>query len=144
MKLQVATRIAIYAVCELAARPGVQLSAGEIAERFDISVNHLGKVLRILGRAGVVEACRGVGGGHRLRGNPRRVTLLDIIELFEDVGPRAHRSPEPGAATLPGRALGRVVDEIDDMTRATLASITLATVLKMGQRGRRARPRGAS
>jgi Rrf2 family protein len=134
MRLQIATRIAIYAVCELAARPDRQVSAAQIAERFGISVNHLGKVLRTLARAGLVEACRGVGGGHRFRGNPRRVTLLDVIELFEEVGSRARGAQEPGAGTQQGRALGQVLDEIDDMTRATLGSITLATLLKIGQR----------
>ncbi len=134
MRLQTATRLAIYAVCELASRPDRQMSAGEIAERFGISVNHLGKVLRTLGRAGLVEACRGVGGGHRFRANPRRVTLLDVIELFEDVGPRSRGAQEPGSSTLQGRALGRVLDEIDDMTRATFGSITIATMLKIGQR----------
>ncbi len=81
MKLQTATRIAIYAVLDLASDPSRQLSAGDIAERFDISVNHLSKVLRTLGRAGLVEAVRGVGGGYRFRGNPKRVTLLEVIEL---------------------------------------------------------------
>jgi Rrf2 family protein len=132
MRLQTATRIAIYAVTSLAAIPGGQLSAGEIAERFDISVNHLGKVLRVLGRAGLVEALRGVRGGHRFRGNAKRVTLLDVIELFEEVGPRSH-----GALGRPPRqvvALDRVLDEIDEMTRATLSSITIATLLKIGER----------
>lgn len=134
MKLQTATRLAIYAVCELASRPDRQLSAGQIAERFGVSVNHLGKVLRTLGRAGLVEACRGVGGGHRFRGNARRVTLLDVIELFEEVGPHSRGAQEPGSSTLQGRALGRVLDEIDEMIRATFGSITIATMLKIGQR----------
>lgn len=131
MRLQTSTRIAIYALCELAARPDRQLSAAEIAARYRISANHLVKVLRTLGRAGLIESLRGVGGGHRFRGNARRVTLLDVIELFEEVGPR--RSHDPGAATPHGRALGRVLDEIDDLTRATLGSITLATLQKMGR-----------
>jgi Rrf2 family nitric oxide-sensitive transcriptional repressor len=131
MRLQTATRIAIYAVTSLAAIPGGQLSAGEIAERFDISVNHLGKVLRVLGRAGLVEALRGVRGGHRFRGNAKRITLLEVIELFEEVGPRSR-----GAQGRPPQiaALDRVLDEIDEMTRATLSSITIATLLKIGDR----------
>jgi Rrf2 family protein len=131
MKLQTATRIAIYAVVDLAADPARQLSAGEIAERFDISVNHLSKVLRTLGRAGLVEAVRGVGGGYRFRGNPKRVTLMEVIELFEEVGPTGQASREPGAATPEGRALRRVLDEVEDTARATMSSISLATMLKL-------------
>jgi Rrf2 family protein len=137
MRLQTATRIAIYAVLDLAADPAKQVSAAEIAERFGISVNHLSKVLRTLGRAGLVEALRGVGGGYRFRGNPKRVTLLDVIRLFEEVGPGAEGAREPGAASLEGRALLRVLDEVDDIARATVGSITIATMLKLVEQERR-------
>jgi Rrf2 family protein len=129
MRLQTATRIAIYAVLDLAADPRRQVSTAEIAERFGISVNHLAKVLRTLGRAGLVEALRGVGGGYRFRGNAKRVTLLDVIRLFEDVG--GGHGEGLAASTLEARALRRVLDEIDDIARATLSSITLATMLKL-------------
>jgi Rrf2 family protein len=132
VKLQISTRLALYAVLQLAADSRRQFAAAEIAERFGISVNHLAKVLRTLGRAGLVEAVRGAGGGYRFRGNARRVTLLDVIQLFEDI---AERDPadEPGATSVEGRALGRVLDEVDDIARATLSSITLATMLKLMQ-----------
>jgi hypothetical protein len=35
--------------------------------------------------------------------------------------------------TAEGRALRRVLDEIDDITRATLRSVTLATMLKLAE-----------
>jgi Rrf2 family protein len=144
VRLQIATRIALYAVLDLAAAGGAQLSAGDIAERFGISVNHLSKVLAVLGRAGLVESLRGAGGGYRFRGNARRVTLLDVIQLFEDVGPSPRASGEPGSDSPEGRALRTVLDEIDDIARSTLGSITLATVLKlMEEPGREAtRPTG--
>ncbi len=131
MRLQIATRIALYAILQLAADPRKQFAAAEIAERFGISVNHLAKVLRTLGRAGLVEALRGAGGGYRFRGNARRVTLLDVIQLFEDVASNGATWEEPGASSAEGRALGRVLHEIDDIARATLSSITLATMLKL-------------
>jgi Rrf2 family nitric oxide-sensitive transcriptional repressor len=131
MKLQIATRIALYAVLDLASASGAQLSAGEIAGRFGISVNHLSKVLAVLGRAGLVESLRGAGGGYRFRGNARRVTLLDVIQLFEDVGPTDRLNGDPGSASPEGRALRRVLDEIDDIARATLGSVTIATMLKL-------------
>jgi Rrf2 family transcriptional regulator, nitric oxide-sensitive transcriptional repressor len=140
MKLQIATRLALYAVLQLAADPARQFSAAEIAERFGISVNHLAKVLRTLGRAGLVEALRGAGGGYRFRGNARRVTLLDVIQLFEEVGPSPRSDDEPGAASPEGRALRQVMDEIDDIARATVGSITLATMLKLMEQHRAPAP----
>ena len=73
-------------------------------------MNHLAKVLRTLGRAGIVEALRGAGGGYRFRANAKRLTLLDVIQLFEDVGPNERSDEEPGAASPEGRVLRRVLD----------------------------------
>jgi Rrf2 family protein len=144
MRLQIATRLALYAVLQLAADPRRQLAAGDIADRFDVSVNHLAKVLRTLGRAGLVEAVRGAGGGYRFRGNVKRVTLLDVIQLFEDVGPNGRAEEEPGSGTAEGGALGRVLGEIDDIARATLSSITLATMLKLVAEADRGAPAAAA
>ena len=63
MKLNRATRYALYAVLELARNPEKHLSATEIAKRYDISVNHLIKVLHDLGRARLVRSVRGARGG---------------------------------------------------------------------------------
>lgn len=128
MRLQKATLYGLYAVLELARDPERQVSATDIAERYGISANHLAKVLRELGRAGLVEAARGAGGGYRFTGNARRITLFEVVQLFEDIeGPR--RS-EPGEETDIGGALALVLSEIDDIARATLGSVTLATLLK--------------
>ena len=131
MRLQKATRFALYAILELASDPEKQFSAAEIAERYDISVNHLSKVLRSLGRAGLVEAVRGAGGGYRFTGNAKRITLLDLIRLFEEVDTAHGDTREPGDATPEGRALGSVLEEIEDIARATLSSISVATMLKL-------------
>ncbi len=131
MKLQTSTRLALYSALLLAGDPRRQFAAAEIAQRFGISVNHLAKVLRTLGRAGLVEAVRGAGGGYRFRGNVRRVTLFDVIQLFEDVASDERGSADAGVETAEGSALQRVLDEIDDITRATLRSVTLATMLKL-------------
>jgi Rrf2 family protein len=133
MKLQTSTRLALYSALLLAGDPRRQFAAAEIAQRFGISVNHLAKVLRALGRAGLVEAVRGAGGGYRFRGNVRRVTLFDVIQLFEDVASDGRLDADAGVATAEGRALRRVLDEIDDITRATLRSVTLATMLKLAE-----------
>ena len=131
MKLQTATRLALYAVIDLAGATGAARAAGDIAASHGASVAHMAKVMQTLARAGIVEATRGAHGGYRFAANPRRTSLLDVIELFEPVKVTAHAVPDPGEADAAvSDALDRVLAEIDDIARATLGSITLETLLK--------------
>ncbi len=145
MKLQRASRFALYAVMELAADPARQITAADIADKYGISINHLAKVLRDLGRAGLVESVRGAGGGFRFSGNAKRTTLMDVIQLFEDVGgdmPGGLR--EPGENTDVGQAMGQVLNEIDAIAQATLRSITIDTMFKIVGRKRQQGAEGAA
>ena len=136
MRLQKATRFALYAVLELASQPKCQLSAADIAQRYGISVNHLAKVMRELSRARLVEGERGASGGYRFAANAKRTTLMDVVSLFEPLGPA---SGEPGENSAIGQALASVLNEIDEITQATLRSISIDTLLRMI-----ARPRAAA
>ncbi|TSA13550.1 MAG: Rrf2 family transcriptional regulator [Betaproteobacteria bacterium] len=137
MKLQKGTSLALYSVLEFAANPGRQLSAAEIAEKYGASTHHLAKVLRELGRAGLVESARGVGGGYRFSGNARRLTLMDVIDLFEDISTRTGESDEFDASSEVGRAIAAVMEEVDEIAKATFRSITVDTMLKLIERQRR-------
>ena len=139
MKLQTASRLALLAVLELAGDPKRQRSAGEIADAYGISLNHLAKVLRDLSRAGLVEAVRGVGGGYRFCGNSKRTTLLDVIQLFETISAHAGEQTNTDEASAMEATLGLILKEIDDTVRATLQSITIDTAVKLSERSRAAR-----
>ncbi len=130
MKLQKATQFALLAVLELARDPARQVSVAEIADIYGISANHLAKVLRDLGRAGLVEAVRGAGGGYRFSGNAKRISLYDVIHLFGDSVGGGDDMPLPAGDTDMGTALGRVLNEVDEIAVATLKSISLATLIK--------------
>ena len=133
MRLQVNTTLALYSVMEFAADPQRHIPAAEIAEKYGVSPHHLAKVLAELARAGIVESARGVGGGYRFAANVRRMTLMDVIQLFEDFAPPAshRRDGDAGAATPVDRALDAVLSEIDEIAEATFSSITLATMLQL-------------
>ena len=134
MKLQRATLLGLYAILELADQPDQQLSRQEIAEKFDVSSNHLSKVMRELGRAGLVEAVRGVGGGYQFCGNPKRTTLLDIINIFETYQLDIPGQRSPGRDTELGQALDTVFKEINETVQATLNSISISTLLMLKDR----------
>ena len=82
MKLQKNTSLALYSVLECAADPARYVAAAEIADKYGVSAHHLAKVMAHLARAGIVESVRGAGGGYRFIANPRRLTLLDVIQRF--------------------------------------------------------------
>lgn len=130
MKLQISSRLAIFALIELASEPERQISVSEIGEKYGVSAHHLAKVMHTLGRAGLVRSIRGVGGGYSFSGNARRTTLLDVIMLFEDATMSDRELEKNADSTAAEWALGRILFEIDDTAKATLGSITIATMLK--------------
>jgi Rrf2 family protein len=129
MRLQVNTTLALYSVIEFAADPERHIPAAEIAEKYGVSPHHLAKVLAELARAGIVESVRGVHGGYRFTANVRRLTLMDVIQLFEDFASPTGR--HNGEATPVDLALDTVLSEIDQIAKATFSSITLATMLQL-------------
>lgn len=131
MKLNKASLFALFAILELASDPERQLSTSDIADKYDISTHHLAKVMRNLVQEGLVQAMRGAGGGYRFSGNVNRTTLLDIIQLFEKMESELDM---PNFGKLAGdpivAELQNISSEIDDLTKAVLHTITLATALK--------------
>jgi len=134
MRLQKNTSLALYSVLEFASDPARHISAAEIADKYGVSSHHLAKVLAELARSGVVESVRGAGGGYRFIGNARRLTLMDIIELFEEFAPPAAERGATDGPTPVDQALGAVLSEIDENAKATFRSITLATMLRLIER----------
>ena len=133
--MQKSSRLAIYALIELATDPDRQVTVSEIGDKYRVSAHHLAKVMHTLGRAGLVQSIRGVGGGYSFTGNAKRTTLLDVINLFEDTSNDCKLS-DPSKATMPEWALYDVMSEINDISNATFGSITIATMLKQIDRGR--------
>ena len=133
MKLHKASQYALYAVLHLASDADKKFSTADIAASYDISIHHLAKVMRTLVRSGLIESVRGVGGGYRFAGNIRRTTLWDVIHEFESLDSGID-SPDDvsGNAEVVINGLDSVMKEIDGLSRSTLDSITLKTLLRYG------------
>ena len=133
MKLQQATRCAIWAVIELASRPDEQIPAQELAETYRTSKNHLVRILHALTKARIVTSARGPGGGFTFCGNAKRLTLYDIICLFETGWPNEEGDDVAPVNPLAGE-LSRVFHEVDRITSATLRSVTVQTIINNAHR----------
>lgn len=134
MKLQAATRYAIWATVHMAAHPNQQLSASDLAQFYGISQHHLAKVLRTLSMARILSSTRGPSGGCTFIADPKRVTLYDIIELFEGELWDSDRNSKVEARSPLAQEVGRVLHEIDHITEATLRSVTIQTLLNNAKR----------
>lgn len=130
MKLNKASLFALIAVLELASDPTKQTSTTDIADKYGISTHHLAKVMRNLVHHGLVQAVRGVGGGYTFSGNLKRTTLLDVIMKFENLESIIDMPSNFPAEGPIITELHNIINEIDNLTRVILDTITLETALK--------------
>jgi len=77
---------ALKAMAYLANLPaGAYEGAGEIAVRIRAPRNYLGKLLRQLARAGLLEGRKGSKGGFRLARDKKGISLFEVLEPIEHV-----------------------------------------------------------
>ena len=63
--------------------PGTLVSAPDLAKATFLPPPTVGKILRILGKAGIVTSQRGAQGGYGLGRHPDEISVADIITAFE-------------------------------------------------------------
>lgn len=75
---------ALQAALHLAQRRnGDAVSAAEMAEALELPHNYLAKVLREMGRAGLLDSTRGARGGYTLRVRPSEVSVAELVAPFD-------------------------------------------------------------
>lgn len=72
---------ALHALAELPERAFA--GAQDIAARIGAPPNYLGKLLRTLALAGLLESQKGKGGGFRLARPPESISLFDVIDPID-------------------------------------------------------------
>jgi Rrf2 family protein len=75
--------LGVHSLALLSRREG-PVPAAHIAEDLGESVHHLHKVLSRLDKEGVITSRRGPEGGYVLTADPAQITLLWVIELFDE------------------------------------------------------------
>lgn len=103
----------------------------EIAAAYDISGNHLMKVVHQLARAGVIESIRGKGGGVRLAHEPEDIRLGQIIRASEGGAPIVECLADDARACriAPACRLAAILVSVFDALFATLDEYTLADLV---------------
>jgi Rrf2 family nitric oxide-sensitive transcriptional repressor len=83
MRLTTFTDYGLRVLIYLAAEPGRRATIAEIASSYDVSENHLMKVVHFLGKAGVLTNVRGRGGGLELARPASSINVADVVRATE-------------------------------------------------------------
>ena len=114
-------------------------TVGAVAARYGIPEGALAKAFQQLVRAGLATGTRGIGGGYRLARPASKITVLDVMQVFEPRAPAerlsAPRSPR-GQVPEDVRACGLqwLFTEVDEIVRSTYESVTLQTLVRRARR----------
>lgn len=96
MKLTVFTDYSLRVLLYLAVQPSRRATIAEIAKTFDISENHLTKVVHLLGKQGWIVTVRGKGGGMVLAREPRDICIGRVVRDTEGAAVPAECFAEDG------------------------------------------------
>jgi Rrf2 family protein len=132
MTLNKATHYALYAALEMARAGDDPVTVAQVAARYRIPESALAKVFQQLVRSGVASGTRGTGGGYRLARPASRVTLLDVISVFEPPPSLALGDPARSRDDAAAAPLRSLFDELSELVSSTFASVTLATLVRRG------------
>jgi Rrf2 family transcriptional regulator, nitric oxide-sensitive transcriptional repressor len=120
----------------LAVKPDRLANIREIAERYNISRNHLVKVVHHLARGGFVKSHRGNGGGIELARKAGQINIGQVVRYMEGpLRPVECFDSERNRCVITAVCdLAQVLQDACDSFLATLDKYTLAELVKEKQK----------
>jgi Rrf2 family protein len=123
MKLSKKAEYALRALVAMGReREGTNFSIQDLARSEHIPLKFLEQILLALKNGGLLRSKRGVGGGYQLVVHPARITLGEVVTLFD--GPF---DPLPGADQ---DALGQVFSGLRNQVTQWFAEHTVAQIIE--------------
>lgn len=133
MRLTSFTDYGLRMLMRLASAPDQAFSTAELAEEFQLSRNHLTKIMQKLAKAGLVQTRRGGGGGASLAQPPTEIRLGDVVRLLEEGQALVECFQAgggdcsiDGCCRLKSRLRLAEMAFIDNLNRSTLADVALS------------------
>ena len=123
MKVSKKAEYALRALAAMGrAREGTNFSIQDLARAENIPLKFLEQILLALKNGGLLRSKRGVGGGYQLMTKPQRITLGEVVAIFD--GPF---DPRPGADD---EALGQVFAALREQVLRWFSETTVADVIE--------------
>ncbi|OCR02670.1 Rrf2 family transcriptional regulator [Oscillatoriales cyanobacterium USR001] len=126
VELSCKSEYAILALLELAAHynEGEPLQIRSIAAQQNIPDRYLEQLLATLRRSGIIRSQRGAKGGYILAREPRKITLLEIVNCLE--GADVDYSENNGSSkTLESAVIFEIWQEAREIANSVLQKYTL-------------------
>lgn len=133
MRLTLHTDYALRALIYLSATRE-QATAGQIADAFGISKNHLVKVLQTLRDLGYLETVRGRTGGVRLARDPAEITVGEVVRRAQDRVDHVECF-DPRTNTCPVTPVCRLRHRLNAALEAYLTVLDGCTIAEMAGNG---------
>lgn len=106
----------------------------QMADDLSIPAPSLSRLLRNLGRAGIIETREGAHGGVRLAIPPERVTLASIVQAVEHPSPLFRTDTTPAVTgvtpTRRQKALRAALEQAETAMRSSLEEVTIETIIE--------------
>lgn len=126
MRLTRYTDYSLRVLIHLALHDERLCSIGEIARAYDVSHNHLMKVVNALARDGFVETVRGRAGGMRLARSADKISVGEVVRRTEEGFDLAECS---GCSLSPACGLTNVLAKGVQAMMAVFDAFTIADLL---------------
>lgn len=130
IRLNLSTDYALRTLLYVASHPDQRVSTRQVVEFYDISGDHVRKVVQHLVHAGYLRAGRGRTGGLRLGRPAAEITVGGVVELFEGPVVLLECVTTQGVCVIqPGCRLRRLLDHAGAQLVDTLNEVTLADLV---------------
>ena len=134
MKLSTKSRYGLRILLQIAidSTDGSPVKGNVIARKQDLSEPYLEQIMIPLKNAGIVRTVRGCNGGYLLNVAPEKISLLDVIELFEGTLQLVNcedccRTCQPGRSCISSQVWNRLANVLREEARQT----TLAQIAQL-------------
>ncbi|MCG2712266.1 MAG: Rrf2 family transcriptional regulator [Candidatus Omnitrophica bacterium] len=125
------TDYAIRALQCIAVKKNKIVTVCELSEKLGMPCSFLRKILQILNKKGILQSCKGRGGGFCLNIPVNKISVLALMEIFQ--GPfhlYEHVFKGKNCPDIRGCYLKKRLDAIQKKTAKELSSISIAKIIK--------------
>ncbi|GAB5495865.1 MAG: hypothetical protein Phyf2KO_09450 [Phycisphaerales bacterium] len=134
------SQYALRAVLYLATVGGGPVVAEDISKNTGVPKGYLHKILRRLGKAGILDAQRGVGGGYVLSQKPAEITVCQVLKAIEPQQPDFSFDPCKSCSdqTVVSDAIGSLMKSAQSHIERIFTETSIADLLDSDSGSQRA------